>query len=179
MPVVELAIVPGLDGDEPSAICPGSRVVGDYGSRSQRRTRLLEQARGDRQGVHEGWLRSGDIARIDEEGFVFIVDRAKDMIIRVGERLLGHLEAIFEHPDVATVRRRTPTRRWVKRSRPSSSCGRDTCSRPKRSIATWPHLARFEMRPDLLSGRATPRNPQGKVSSANFGLARRRDRAFG
>jgi long-chain acyl-CoA synthetase len=32
-----------------------------------------------------GWLHTGDIARIDEEGFVYIVDRAKDMVIRGGE----------------------------------------------------------------------------------------------
>src|SRR5262249_43841766 len=32
----------------------------------------------------DGWLHSGDIARVDDEGFVFIVDRAKDMIIRGG-----------------------------------------------------------------------------------------------
>jgi len=72
---------------------------------SQRRTRLLEQARGDRQGVHEGWLRSGDIARIDEEGFVFIVDRAKDMIIRGGENVYSVIveAAIFEHPTSRTV----------------------------------------------------------------------------
>ena len=51
----------------------------------------------------KGWLRSGDIARIDEEGFVFIVDRAKDMIIRGGENVYSVIveAAIFEHPDVA------------------------------------------------------------------------------
>jgi acyl-CoA synthetase (AMP-forming)/AMP-acid ligase II len=34
-----------------------------------------------------GWLRTGDLARIDEEGFTYIVDRAKDMINRGGENV--------------------------------------------------------------------------------------------
>ncbi|MFV0309588.1 MAG: class I adenylate-forming enzyme family protein, partial [Desertimonas sp.] len=50
----------------------------------------------------DGWLHSGDVARIDDEGFVFIVDRAKDMIIRGGENIYcSEVEAaLFEHPDV-------------------------------------------------------------------------------
>lgn len=50
----------------------------------------------------DGWLKSGDVARIDDEGFVFIVDRAKDMVIRGGENVYCvEVEgAIFEHPDV-------------------------------------------------------------------------------
>ncbi|GAC1479071.1 MAG: class I adenylate-forming enzyme family protein [Acidimicrobiales bacterium] len=49
-----------------------------------------------------GWLKTGDVARIDDEGFVFIVDRAKDMVIRGGENVYCvEVEgAIFEHPDV-------------------------------------------------------------------------------
>jgi acyl-CoA synthetase (AMP-forming)/AMP-acid ligase II len=50
----------------------------------------------------DGWLRSGDIARIDEEGFVYIVDRAKDMVIRGGENVYCvEVETVlFEHPAI-------------------------------------------------------------------------------
>ncbi|MGI9031678.1 MAG: class I adenylate-forming enzyme family protein [Ilumatobacteraceae bacterium] len=52
--------------------------------------------------ITDGWLHSGDIARIDDEGFVFIVDRAKDMIIRGGENVycVEVEAALFEHPAV-------------------------------------------------------------------------------
>ncbi|MHB1855478.1 MAG: class I adenylate-forming enzyme family protein [Acidimicrobiales bacterium] len=51
----------------------------------------------------DGWLHSGDIARIDEEGFVYIVDRAKDMVIRGGENVycVEVEAALYEHPSVA------------------------------------------------------------------------------
>ena len=37
--------------------------------------------------IRDGWFHTGDIARIDEDGFVFIVDRAKDMVLRGGENV--------------------------------------------------------------------------------------------
>ena len=51
----------------------------------------------------DGWLRTGDVARIDEDGFVFIVDRAKDMVLRGGENVYcAEVEtALFEHDAVA------------------------------------------------------------------------------
>jgi long-chain acyl-CoA synthetase len=50
----------------------------------------------------DGWFRSGDIGRFDEDGFLYLVDRAKDMIIRGGENVycVEVEEALFEHPDV-------------------------------------------------------------------------------
>jgi len=51
----------------------------------------------------DGWLHSGDVARIDDEGFVYIVDRAKDMVIRGGENVycVEVETALHEHPSVA------------------------------------------------------------------------------
>jgi long-chain acyl-CoA synthetase len=51
----------------------------------------------------DGWLHTGDVARLDDEGFIFIVDRAKDMLIRGGENVYSaEVEAaLFEHPAVA------------------------------------------------------------------------------
>ncbi len=50
----------------------------------------------------DGWVRTGDLAKIDEEGFCFIVDRAKDMLIRGGENIycVEVEAALYEHPAV-------------------------------------------------------------------------------
>ena len=52
-----------------------------------------------------GWYRSGDVAWADEDGYLFIVDRAKDMIISGGENIYTtEVEnAIFRHPAVLEV----------------------------------------------------------------------------
>ena len=52
--------------------------------------------------IHDGWLASGDLGRIDDEGFLYIEDRAKDMVLRAGENVYcAEVEsAIYEHGDV-------------------------------------------------------------------------------
>ena len=53
----------------------------------------------------EGWFRTGDVGRVDEDGFYFIVDRKKELIIRGGFNIYPReIEEVFhEHPDVAEV----------------------------------------------------------------------------
>jgi long-chain acyl-CoA synthetase len=50
----------------------------------------------------DGWVRTGDLARLDEEGFCFIIDRAKDMLIRGGENIycVEVENALCEHPAI-------------------------------------------------------------------------------
>lgn len=52
--------------------------------------------------LRDGWYRSGDMGYIDEEGFVFLVDRAKDMIVSGGENVYCSEveEALYKHPAV-------------------------------------------------------------------------------
>ncbi|MBM3637951.1 MAG: acyl--CoA ligase [Actinobacteria bacterium] len=53
--------------------------------------------------IKDGWLNTGDIARIDDDGFIYIVDRAKDMVLRGGENVYcSEVEtAIYHHDAIA------------------------------------------------------------------------------
>jgi len=50
----------------------------------------------------DGWVKTGDLAKIDDEGFVYIVDRAKDMLIRGGENIycVEVENALYDHAAV-------------------------------------------------------------------------------
>jgi len=52
--------------------------------------------------IVDGWLRSGDIGSIDDEGFIFVEDRAKDMVLRGGENVycIEVEAALYQHPAV-------------------------------------------------------------------------------
>jgi long-chain acyl-CoA synthetase len=54
---------------------------------------------------HDGWLRTGDLGRIDDEGFVYVEDRVKDMVLRGGENVFcAEIEAVlYEHGAVYEV----------------------------------------------------------------------------
>jgi len=98
MPVFETKCI-GADGKDLPAgqvgeLCVrGAQVIRGYLNREE------ETA----ESIQNGWLRTGDIARIDEDGFIYIVDRAKDMVLRGGENVYcAEVEAaIFAHDAVA------------------------------------------------------------------------------
>lgn len=63
----------------------------------------LNRADATAESIKDGWLNTGDIARIDQDGFIYIVDRAKDMVIRGGENVYcSEVEAvIYRHDAIA------------------------------------------------------------------------------
>ncbi|MDJ0869604.1 MAG: class I adenylate-forming enzyme family protein [Myxococcota bacterium] len=98
MPCFETRIV-DRDGNELAVgetgeLCVrGAQVIKGYLNRDEATAETIE----------DGWLRTGDIARLDEDGFIYIVDRAKDMVLRGGENIYcAEVEsAIFAHDAVA------------------------------------------------------------------------------
>lgn len=103
-------VVPTLDAkliDENGRdIEPDPEVVGELCVRGSIVIKgYLNRPEATAEAIQDGWFHTGDIARIDADGFVFIVDRAKDMVLRGGENVYcSEIEAsIYEHPDVAEV----------------------------------------------------------------------------
>ena len=54
----------------------------------------------------DGWLRTGDVARMDENGYVQVTGRIKDMVIRGGENIYPREieEFLYTHPDIIDAR---------------------------------------------------------------------------
>ena len=83
-----------LSSGEDGEICiRGDRVMKGYHKREDDTTEALA----------EGWLHTGDVGHLDEDGYLFITGRIKDMIIRGGENIApAEIEQVLEdHPAVA------------------------------------------------------------------------------
>ena len=70
--------------------------------------------------IRDGWMHSGDGGYMDDDGFVYVVDRIKDMIVTGGENVYSAEveQAVAQHPAVAAMRgdRHSRIRSGVKRS---------------------------------------------------------------
>ncbi len=88
--------------DEGHPVAPGE--VGELWVRGSTVIKgYINQPEATAAAITDGWLHTGDVARIDADGFLFLVDRKKDMILRGGENVYcAEVEAaLFRHPDVA------------------------------------------------------------------------------
>ncbi len=100
-------VVPTLDAkleDADGNVVSGPDALGELCVRGSIVIKgYLNRPEATAESIVNGWFHTGDIARIDEDGFVFIVDRVKDMVLRGGENVYcTEVEAaIYEHPDVA------------------------------------------------------------------------------
>ena len=91
--------------EDPTVEMPQRRDWRDLHRRAAGDAGLLEQARGDRQRFVGGFFRTGDVGYIDEDGFIFIVDRIKDMINASGFKVYPRRieDVLYEHPAVEEV----------------------------------------------------------------------------
>jgi acyl-CoA synthetase (AMP-forming)/AMP-acid ligase II len=89
--------------DENMQECPPG-VVGEMVVRGEQVLKgYFRNEEGTAKAFHDGWFRTGDMARRDEEGFFYIVDRMKDMIITGGENVYSREveEVLYRHPAVS------------------------------------------------------------------------------
>lgn len=98
VPVCDLKVVDTENrevslGDVGELLIRGPNVVKGYWNKPEATAESIDA---------DGWFRSGDLVRMDEEGFVFILDRAKDMLIRGGENIycVEIEDVLYAHPDV-------------------------------------------------------------------------------
>jgi long-chain acyl-CoA synthetase len=95
---VEMRVVDALGGDVPAG------EVGEIAIRGHNLMKgYWEREEATREAIPDGWFRTGDLARQDDDGYFFIVDRKKDLIIRGGYNVYPREveEVLYEHPAVA------------------------------------------------------------------------------
>jgi long-chain acyl-CoA synthetase len=98
MPTFETCIVgddgqPLSPGNAGELLVKGASVIKGY----------INRPEATAEAIRDGWLHTGDVARIDEDGFIFLIDRKKDMVLRGGENIYcAEIEAtLHTHGNVA------------------------------------------------------------------------------
>ena len=149
--------------DEPGELLiAGPQVVAGYWGRPDATSAAIE----------DGWLHTGDIASIGDDGYVVLLDRIKDMINRGGEKVYCvEVEAVlFEHPDVleaAVVGVPDPVY--------GEAVKAVVVPRPETRLEAadvqafvGERLARFKVPSEIAFIDALPRNPNGKVMKSDL-----------
>ncbi len=121
--------------------------------------------------VRDGWFHTGDIAEVDEDGFVYIKDRSKDMIISGGENVYpAEIENVLSaHPGVAEVGViGQPSAKWGETAcaivvRGSGWTGDDEHLLAELRALAQSRLARFKQPKTYVFVDTLPRNPSGKI----------------
>lgn len=163
VPVCEVMVVdergtPLPTGEVGELLIKGPNVVKGYWNRPDATAEAIE----------EGWLHTGDLARLDDEGFIFVVDRAKDVVIRGGENVYCvEVESVlYEHPDVLDA---------AVFGLPHKVLGEEVAAavqvRAGSAVTVGDlqehvraHLAAFNVPSHIdLRSEPLPRNPQGKI----------------
>jgi fatty-acyl-CoA synthase len=162
LPFLEVRIVDDLErdilaGGVGELICRGPNVMKGY----------YKDRKATREVLRGGWLHTGDLARMDEEGFVYIVDRKKDTIVSGGENIYPREieEVLYHHPKIqeaAVIG--VPDRVWgesvkvmVVLQKGEEMKEEEVIEYCKNRLASYKKPRSVEFVEDL------PRNPSGKV----------------
>jgi len=162
LPFLEMKIVDDQDqpvpvGEVGELICRGPNVMKGY----------YKDPQATREALKGGWLHTGDLARMDEEGFVYIVDRKKDMIISGGENIYPREieEALYHHPKIqeaAVIG--TPDPLWGESVKAFVVLKEGAAMREEEVMEYCKnHLASYKKPKAVEFLNALPRNPSGKV----------------
>jgi fatty-acyl-CoA synthase len=144
---------------EHGEICiSGANVMKGYWNRPEATAKAIDD---------KGWFHSGDIGYLDEEGFLFICDRLKDMVITGGENVYpAEVESVlYKHELIAEVAViGLSDEKWGEAVTAVIALveGADLNLEELRSFAES-HLARYKLPIRLHKVPALPRNPAGKV----------------
>ncbi|MFH1488634.1 MAG: AMP-binding protein, partial [Pseudomonadota bacterium] len=138
-------------------VCKGPNVMQGYHN----------QPEATSQTIGEGWLHTGDLACMDEEGFFYIVDRKKDMIVSGGENIYPREleELLFGHPavaDAAVVGE--PNELWGETVKAAVVLKQGACLSEQEVIDYCrAHLASYKKPRKVVFLSELPRNASGKV----------------
>ena len=135
----------------------GRHVMLEYWNRPEATAETITQ---------DGWLRTGDVATIDSDGFIYIQDRIKDMIISGGENVYpAEIEnVILTHPDVAEVAViGQPSEKWGESPFAVVVRKNEALSEADVLAHCDGKLARFKLPKGAAFIDLLPRNPNGKV----------------
>ncbi|HEX6537705.1 MAG TPA: long-chain fatty acid--CoA ligase [Candidatus Dormibacteraeota bacterium] len=145
------------DGERGEIVVRGPNVMKGYWNRPDATAEVLE----------DGWFHTGDIGKRDDDGYFYILDRKKDMIISGGENIYpAEVEdVLFQHPavqDVAVIGVQHP--RWGESVR-AVIVVKDGETVTEQEIVdfTEGRLARYKQPRSVVFADWLPRNPTGKV----------------
>jgi fatty-acyl-CoA synthase len=144
-------------GEVGEVVCRGPTVMKGY----------YKDEEGTKEALKGGWLHTGDLARVDEEGFFYIVDRKKDMVISGGENIYPREieEVLYTHPKVAEAAViGVPDDVWGESVKALVVLKEAETMTEKEVIAFCEaHLASYKRPRSVDFVEVLPRNPSGKV----------------
>lgn len=156
--IVDTENAPLATGEKGEICIKGPNIMKGYWNRPEATEKAID---------NEGWFHSGDIGYLDDEGYLFICDRVKDMVISGGENVYpAEVESVlFTHEAIAEVAViGLPDEKWGEAVTAVAALSKDQSLTLEelRDFASE-KLARYKLPLKLHIVDALPRNPAGKV----------------